>query len=220
MAASISMSAGICWTWDANPVCTSADGTGRAYCHPRQFAPVPAVLLRNNGNGTFIDTSAASGIAAHPGKALGAAIHDYDRDGRIDLFVANDSMQQFLFRNTDRATFQEIALQAGVAYDDDGRSFAGMGADVEDYDNDGWPDVIVTTLSLERYALFRATGRGGFEYASHATGSAARRSRARDGGRSSWTSTTTDGAICSSRRATSSIRSHVRARASTISSRR
>ena len=160
----------LAWSWDANPVCTSADGTTRAYCHPRQFAPVPAVLLRNNGNGTFSDTSAASGIAAHPGKALGAAIHDYDRDGRIDLFVANDSMQQFLFRNTDRAAFQEIALQAGVAYDDDGRSFAGMGADVEDYDNDGWPDVIVTTLSLERYALFRATGRGGFEYASHASG--------------------------------------------------
>ena len=160
----------LAWSWDVNPVCTSADGTTRAYCHPRQFAPVPAALLRNNGNGTFSDTSAASGIAAHPGKALGAAIHDYDRDGRIDLFVANDSMQQFLFRNSDRAAFQEIALQAGVAYDDDGRSFAGMGADVADYDNDLWPDVIVTTLSLERYALFRATGRGGFEYASHASG--------------------------------------------------
>jgi hypothetical protein len=128
------------------------------------------VLLHNNGDGTFTDASASSGIAAHPGKALGVAIHDYDRDGRIDLFVANDSMPQFLFRNTGAGVFEEVALEAGVAYDDDGRTFAGMGTDVEDYDGDGWPDVIVTTLSLERYALFRAVGRGRFEYASHATG--------------------------------------------------
>ena len=64
------------WTWESNPVCPSADGTGRAYCHPKLFAPVASVLLRNNGDGTFSDVSAASGIAAHPGKALGVAIHD------------------------------------------------------------------------------------------------------------------------------------------------
>ncbi len=160
----------LAWTWESNPVCPSADGTGRAYCHPKLFAPVSSVLLRNNGEGTFTDASATSGIGAHPGKALGVAIHDYDRDGWIDLFVANDSMQQFLFRNTGNGTFAEVALEAGVAYDDDGRSFAGMGTDVEDYDNDGWPDVIVTTLSMERYALYRALGRGRFDYASHTTG--------------------------------------------------
>lgn len=160
----------LAWTWESNIVCPSADGTDRAYCHPKQFAPVASALLRNNGDGTFSDASAPSGIAAHPGKALGVAIHDYDRDGWIDLFVANDSMRQYLFRNTGRGTFVEVALEAGVAYDDDGRSFAGMGTDVEDYDNDGWPDVIVTTLSLERYALYRAVGSGRFEYASHMTG--------------------------------------------------
>lgn len=158
------------WARESNPVCPSADGAGRAYCHPRQFAPVSSVLLRSNGDGTFTDVSAPSGIAGHPGKALGVAIHDYDRDGWIDLFVANDSMRQYLFRNTGRGTFDEVALEAGVAYDDDGRSFAGMGTDMEDYDNDGWPDVIVTTLSLERYALYRATGAGRFEYASHTAG--------------------------------------------------
>lgn len=158
------------WTWESNLVCPSADGSGRAYCHPRHFAPVPSVLLRNNGDGTFGDASVPSGIAAYPGKSLGVAVHDYDRDGWIDLFVANDSMQQYLFRNTGRGTFVEAALGAGVAYDDNGRSFAGMGADVEDYDDDGWPDVIVTTLSLERYALYHALGRGRFEYASHTTG--------------------------------------------------
>ena len=160
----------LAWTWESNIECRSTDGTLRAYCHPRQFAPVSSVLLHNNGNGTFTDASVSSGIAAHPGKALGVAIHDYDRDGRIDLFVANDSMPQFLFRNAGAGVFAEVALEAGVAYDDDGRTFAGMGTDVEDYDGDGWPDVIVTTLSLERYALFRGTGRGRFEYASHATG--------------------------------------------------
>jgi enediyne biosynthesis protein E4 len=158
------------WTWESNPACPAADGTARAYCHPRLFAPVASVLLRNSGDGRFSDVSDATGIGAHRGKALGVAIHDYDRDGHVDLFVANDSMPQFLFRHSGRGTFDEVAPQAGVAYDDDGRTFAGMGADVEDYDNDGWPDVIVTTLSLERYALFHALGRGRFEYASHTTG--------------------------------------------------
>ena len=103
----------LAWTWESNPVCRPADGAGRAYCHPREFDPVASVLLHNNGDGTFGDASAASGIGAHRGKALGVAIHDYDRDGLIDLFVANDSMQQFLFRNTGRGTFAEVALTAG-----------------------------------------------------------------------------------------------------------
>jgi enediyne biosynthesis protein E4 len=158
------------WTWESNIACPSADGTGRAYCHPRHFAPVASVLLRNKGDGTFSDASASSGIAAHPGKALGVAIHDYDRDGWIDIFVANDSMQQYLFRNSGRGVFAEVAQEAGVAYDDDGRSFAGMGTDLEDYDNDGWPDLIVTTLSLEHYALYRGAGGGRFDYASHTSG--------------------------------------------------
>jgi hypothetical protein len=158
------------WNWESNPVCPSADGAGRAYCHPRHFEPVASVLLHNNGDGTFGDASAASGIGTHPGKALGVAIHDYDRDGRIDLFVANDSMQQFLFGNAGRGRFAEVALTAGVAFDDNGRSFAGMGTDVEDYDEDGWPDIFVTALSLERYALYRAIGNGRFEYASHTAG--------------------------------------------------
>ena len=158
------------WTWQNHPECRTTDDTARAYCHPRLYTPIGSALLRNDGGGTFSDVSKVSGIAAHPGKALGVAIHDYDRDGLIDLFVANDSMPQFLFRNTGRGTFEEVATQAGAAYDDDGRTFAGMGTDMADYDNDGWPDVIVTALSLERYALFHALGRGRFEYASHATG--------------------------------------------------
>ena len=158
------------WTWESNIECRSTDGTVRAYCHPKQFAPVSSVLLHNNGDGTFTDASASTGIGAHRGKALGVAIHDFDRDGWIDIFVANDSMRQYLFRNTGQRAFVEVGLEAGVAYDDNGHSFAGMGVDAEDYNNDGWPDVIVTSLSLERYALYRAVGKGRFEYASHATG--------------------------------------------------
>lgn len=158
------------WSWEANVPCPSADGTGRAYCHPRQFPPVAGLLYRNNGDGTFTDISQRSGIAAHEGKALGVAIDDYDDDGHIDIFVANDSMRQFLFRNLGDGTFEEVALAAGAGFDEDGRAFAGMGTDFGDYDGDGRPDILVTTLSLERYALFRNDGPAGFTYATHESG--------------------------------------------------
>jgi hypothetical protein len=158
------------WSWESNVPCPTAEGTGRAYCHPRQFPPVANLLFRNNGDGTFTDVSRRSGIAALEGKALGVAIDDYDGDGRIDVFVANDSMRQFLFRNRGDGTFDEIGLAAGVGFDEDGRSFAGMGTDFGDYDGDGQPDLIVTTLSLERYALFRNEGPEGFTYATHVSG--------------------------------------------------
>lgn len=160
----------LAWTWEANVPCPAADGTGRAYCHPRQFPAVANLLFRNNGNGTFRDVSRSSGIAAHEGKALGVAIDDYDADGRVDIFVANDSMRQFLFRNLGDGGFAEVAVAAGAAFDDDGRTFAGMGTDFGDYDRDGRPDLIVTTLSLERYALFHNDGPDGFTYATHTTG--------------------------------------------------
>ncbi|MBA2353278.1 MAG: VCBS repeat-containing protein, partial [Acidobacteria bacterium] len=160
----------LAWTWEANVPCPTADGAGRAYCHPRQFPPVTNVLFRNNGDGTFRDMSRASGVAAVAGKALGVTIEDYDADGRVDIFVANDSMRQFLFRNLGDGTFSEVALAAGVAFDEDGRTFAGMGTDFGDYDGDGRPDLIVTTLSLERYALFHNDGPAGFTYATHASG--------------------------------------------------
>ena len=88
----------------------------------------------------------------------------------IDIFVANDSMRQFLFRNRGDGTFTEVAVAAGVAFDEDGRTFAGMGTDFGDYDGDGRPDLIVTTLSLERYALFRNDGPDGFTYTTHVSG--------------------------------------------------
>lgn len=158
------------WSWEKNIFCADGRGVLRSYCHPRQFDGSRNLLFRNNGDGTFEDVSVESGVAAESGKALGVAFHDYDRDGWIDIFVANDSMRQFLYRNVGGRRFAEVALDLGVAYDEDGRSFAGMGVDFDDYDNDFWPDLIVTTLSLERYALFRNGADGRFTYVSHTSG--------------------------------------------------
>ncbi len=97
-----------------------------------------------------------------PGKGLGIAINDFDRDGWPDIFVANDSVAEQLFRNNHDGTFSEVALEAGLAYDQNGQAFAGMGADFADYDNDGWPDVFVNALANQKYALFR-NDKGKFE---------------------------------------------------------
>ena len=101
------------------------------------------------------------------------AFNDYDGDGFTDIFVANDGMEQFLFRNKGDGTFEERALDAGVAYSDDGKTYAGMGVAFADYDNDGLPDIVVTNLALEKYALYRNEGSGQFRYASLTTGLAA-----------------------------------------------
>ncbi len=90
-----------------------------------------------------------------PGKGLGIAIADYDHDGRIDLFIANDSMPEFLYHNKGDGTFEEKGLFSQVAVDEDGRTFAGMGTDFADLDNDGWPDLIVSDLANQMYALFK-----------------------------------------------------------------
>lgn len=141
----------------------------RTYCHPDQFHPVSHILYHNNGDGTFTDVSAKSGIAAHPGKGLGVAINDFDRDGWPDILIANDSFPQQLFRNRGNGTFEEIGLTSGLAYDEDGHTFAGMGLDFADYDDDGWPDVFIDALANQRYALFHNT-KGAFEYATAPTG--------------------------------------------------
>lgn len=141
-----------------------------AYCRPDKFGPVTNVLFHNEGNGRFRDVSVASGIAKSKGKALGVAFNDYDGDGFTDIFVANDGMEQFLFHNNGNGTFDERALECGVALSDDGKTFAGMGVAFADYDNDGRPDILVTNLALEKYALFHNDGGGQFSYASLRSG--------------------------------------------------
>ena len=142
----------------------------RAYCHPDNFKGASSVLLRQKAHGTFEDVSAKAGIAGSEGKGLGVAFADFDNDGHTDIFVANDSIRQFLFRNRGDATFDEMALMAGVGYDENGKTFAGMGVDAADFDNDGGVDLFVTALSNETYPLFRNNGDDSFSYVTQVSG--------------------------------------------------
>jgi enediyne biosynthesis protein E4 len=156
--------------WDFEDVWCGEHKEGyRAYCHPDWFKPALPLVYHNNGDGSFTEIAKKIGMAK-PAKGLGIAIADYDRDGRIDLFFANDSMVEHLYHNKGDGTFEEVGLVSEVAVDSDGRTYAGMGVDLADYDNDGWPDVVVTNLANQRYALYHNNGDGGFTYASHTTG--------------------------------------------------
>jgi enediyne biosynthesis protein E4 len=157
------------WDFSLNKWCGDNRPGYRSYCHPDSFKPVQYLLYHNNGDGTFTDVSQTSGVSRSPGKGLGVAVGDVDNDGWPDLFVANDSFPEQLFRNNANGTFTEMALPLGLAYDDDGKTFAGMGTDFADYNNDGWSDIFVDSLANQRYALFR-NKRGSFEYVSSASG--------------------------------------------------
>ena len=141
----------------------------RSYCHPDIFKPISPLVYHNDGNGHFTEVAAKVGIDK-PGKGLGIAIADFDRDGKIDLSVANDSMLEFLYRNKGDGTFEEVGMTAEVAVDADGRTYAGMGVDFQDYDNDGLPDLIITNLANQRYALYRNNGDSTFSYDGYASG--------------------------------------------------
>lgn len=141
-----------------------------AYCRPDKYEGVTNLLYRNEGGGRFRDVSGTSGIAEHVGKGMGVAVNDYDGNLFPDIFVSNDLMEQFLFRNDGKGRFEENALSAGVAFSDDGKAFSGMGAAFADYDNDGRPDIVVTNLAREKWALYRNRGQGQFVYASLTSG--------------------------------------------------
>jgi enediyne biosynthesis protein E4 len=142
----------------------------RAYCHPDNFKGASPVLLRQKPDGTFEDVSERAGVADPEGKGLGVAFADFDDDGLVDIFQANDNARQFLFRNRGDGTFEDVALLAGAGYDENGKSFAGMGVDAADYDNDGRVDVFVTALSNETYPLYRNNGDLTFSYATSTAG--------------------------------------------------
>ena len=156
--------------WDFKDVWCGEHREGyRSYCHPDIFQPLAPLVFHNDGNGHFTEISERIGLSK-PGKGLGVAIADYDLDGHIDLFVANDSMVEFLYHNKGNGTFEEVGLPAGVAVDGDGRTYAGMGVDFADYNNDGYPDIVVTDLANQNYALYDNNGDGTFSYASLSTG--------------------------------------------------
>jgi hypothetical protein len=141
----------------------------RSYCHPDIFPAISPLVYHNDGNGHFTEVAAKTGLDK-PGKGLGIAIADFDRDGKIDIVVANDSMLEFLYRNKGDGTFEEVGLPAEIAVDGDGKTYAGMGVDFQDYDNDGLPDLIITNLANQKYALYRNNGDSSFTYDSYMTG--------------------------------------------------
>lgn len=150
--------------WDASTerFCGDKAKNIRVYCHPKFYAPRPNQLYRNRGDGTFEDVSLKSGIASHKGRAMGVGIADYDRDGRVDIFVTNDNLPNFLLHNEGSGKFREVGIDTGVALPEAGKPVASMGTDFRDFDNDGWPDIVVVALPGETFPLFRNTGKGSF----------------------------------------------------------
>jgi hypothetical protein len=156
--------------WDFDDVWCGEHKEGfRSYCHPDIFQPITPLVFHNDGNGHFNEVSQKIGLSK-PGKGLGIALGDYDHGGKIDLFVANDSMVEFLYHNKGDGTFEEVGLLSQVAVDGDGRTYAGMGVDFADYNNDGWPDLLVTDLANQRYALYKNNGDASFSYSTFNTG--------------------------------------------------
>jgi hypothetical protein len=155
---------------DADRFCGRTTPLVRSYCHPLNYEPSPNVLYRNDGGGKFTDVTAKAGLAGVRGNGLGVAVADYDRDGWPDVFVANDAVPNFLFRNQGDGTFTETALVAGVAVATDGKARAGMGTVFGDYDGDGLPDLVVTNHETEMHSLFRNLGGGLFADVTVASG--------------------------------------------------
>ncbi len=143
------------------------------YSNPRLYPRAPANLFRNNGDGTFDEVSAASGVGRHAGWGMGTVCADYDNDGDTDIFVANDVAENFLFRNDGTGKFEEVGLLAGTAYDLDGNAQGSMGVDCGDYDNDGRLDFYLTSYQRQLTALYKNLGDGVFEDVKLLNGAAA-----------------------------------------------
>ena len=158
------------WSAESSRYCGDQIRGSRIYCHPRFFHGLPNRLYRNRGDGTFEDVSERTGLSKHVGKGMSLAFADVDRDGWMDVFVTNDTVPSFLFRNAGDGTFEEIGLLAGVALPASGRPVSAMGTDLQDYDNDGWPDVVFTALTGETFPLFRNDTRGRFEETTQSSG--------------------------------------------------
>src|SRR3954453_13303944 len=155
---------------DENPYCGFRREGYRMYCNPTMFDGVADRLFRINGDGTFTDVSKAAGIANPAGKGLGVVVCDYDRDGDPDIYVANDMVRNFLYRNNGDGTFTDVAYGAGVGFHANGKPQAGMGVDCADVDGNKLPDIFVTNFSEELNTLYKNTGDGIFEDVTTAAG--------------------------------------------------
>jgi enediyne biosynthesis protein E4 len=150
--------------WSAqDDVFCSLDGKQKSYCTPEAYRGDTCWLFRNRGNGTFEDVTATCGLFDSSSKSLGVALVDHDQDGWPDIFVANDTQPNKLYRNQRNGTFKEMAVEAGVAFSEDGKARAGMGVDAGDIDNSGGMALAVTNFEGEMIGLYRALGRGGYQ---------------------------------------------------------
>jgi len=153
----------LAWSPANNKFCGDQANSLRVYCNPREFAPQANRLYRNRHDGTFEDVSARSGISKHLGKGMSVAAADFDADGWLDLFVTNDGLPNFLFRNRGDGTFAEVGLESGVALSESGQPVSSMGAATTDFDRDGRPDLLFTALVRETFPLLRNLGAGRFQ---------------------------------------------------------
>jgi hypothetical protein len=147
------------WSADLDVFCTM-DGKQKAYCTPEAYRGATCWLFRNKGDGTFEDMTAKSGIFDSSSKSLGVAMFDYDLDGWMDLFVANDTEPNKLYHNQGDGKFQDAALRVGVAFSEEGKARGGMGVDTADYDNSGIPSLVVTNFDNEMLGFYRASKGG------------------------------------------------------------
>jgi len=149
------------WEVNRDPYCALKEGL-RAYCHPNKYPPLHNTLYRNNGDGTFTDVSHETGIDVFWGKGMSVSFADYDGDGFLDAFVANDTTPNYLFHNVKGKRFEEVGVAAGVAYSPDGNALSGMGSDFKDINNDGLPDIWHTAVEHEDFPLYLNQGSGLF----------------------------------------------------------
>jgi hypothetical protein len=150
------------WQWPRDDrFCGDPDRKVRRYCSPKELTPVKPALFRNNGDGTFTDVADAAGVGRPDGHGFAAVAADLDGDGTTDLYVANDQDPNFLFLNAG-GTFRDATADSGAAYDAEGRTQSGMGADAEDVDGDGRPDLFVTNFQDEYNTLYRSLGPGSY----------------------------------------------------------
>jgi hypothetical protein len=149
------------WSIDMDLRC-ALDGKNKSYCGPEDYKGRSPTLFRNRGDGTFVDVTERAGLHDPESKGLGVAMLDFDDNGRMDLFLANDTAPNRLWRNNGDGTFTDVADLAGVAVNEVGRPRAGMGVDAADYDESGRPSLIIGNFSNERMALYRNAGRGLF----------------------------------------------------------
>ena len=139
------------WTPQTDKQCFM-DAAHEEYCDPRIYKSIESRLYRNLGHGRFEDVTEASGIGKALGKGMGISIADFNGDGLMDIFIANDTEPNFLFINQGDGTFKESGLEYGVAYNEEGDSVSGMGSDAKDFDNDGWVDIIYNDLAGQVFA--------------------------------------------------------------------